>query len=310
LPNRRKWQLNPLNKRRRKRRKKPKEEKPVEKEKDDKPKKETKPKEEKPKDDKPKEDKPKKEKKEKEEPKPKEEKPKKDDKQKGGEGKKKEEKPKEDKGKKEDKPKEDKGKKDEGKKDKPAKAEKKPKEKEPKEETMDDEEEEKPKRKEKNPLDLLPESKMNLDAVKKLFFAEKPFSPSFFNSFWTTFDPAGFSIYTITYNFDEENKILFMTGNAVGGFIQRAEDVRKYAFGTLSIIAKDEESPPYRIVGSWIFRGPGIPKEMQDCDDYSYYVWTKVDSSKAEVRKRIEALFTADSLGGPNDNVIDRRYFK
>jgi len=151
---------------------------------------------------------------------------------------------------------------------------------------------------------------MSLDAVKKIFFAEKPFNPSFFNSFWTTFDPAGFSIYTITYKYDDENKILFMTGNAVGGFIQRAEDVRKYAFGTLSIIGKDEESPPFKIVGSWIFRGAAIPKEMLDCDDYSYYNWTKVDTTKTDVRKRIEALFTADSLGGADENVIDRRYFK
>jgi len=286
------------------------EDKPAE---DNKPKKETKPKEEKPKEEKPK--------KEKEQSKATEDKPKKEEKQKGegkkeekpkGEGKK-EEKPKKDDKKGEGKKKEDDNKKPktEKKKEEKPKAEKKPKEDKPKEEpTGEEEEEEKPKKKEKNPLDTLAESKMNLDAVKKLFFSEKPFNPSFFSSFWSTFDPVGFSVYTITYNFDEENKILFMTGNAVGGFIQRAEDVRKYAFGTLSIIAKDEESPPYRIVGCWIFRGPGIPKEMMDCDDYSYYVWTKVDTSKAEVRKRIEALFTADSLGGPTETVIDRRYFK
>jgi len=150
---------------------------------------------------------------------------------------------------------------------------------------------------------------MSLDAVKKLFFSEKPFNPSFFSSFWSIFDPQGYSIYTITYKYDDENKILFMTGNAVGGFIQRAEEVRKYAFGTLSIIGKDEDTPPYKIVGSWIFRGADIPKEMQECDDYSYYNWTKVDSTKPDVRKRIEALFTAESLGAA-ENVIDRRYFK
>jgi len=100
-----------------------------------------------------------------------------------------------------------------------------------------------------------------------------------------------------------------MTGNAVGGFIQRAEDVRKYGFGVLNIIGKDEDTPPYKIVGSWVFRGQEIPKEMQDCDDCSYYNWTKVDTAKPDVRKRLTALFTADALG-PDENVIDRRYFK
>jgi len=169
--------------------------------------------------------------------------------------------------------------------------------------------EEKPKKKEKNPLDLLPESKMHLDTVKKLFFSEKPFNPTFFSQFWTIFDPVGYSIYTITYKYDEENKILFMTGNAVGGFVQRAEEVRKYAFGVLVITGKDEETPPYKIVGSWIFRGQAVPKEMLECDDYAYYNWTKVDTTQAAVRSRVEALFTADSLG-ENEAAIDRRYFK
>jgi len=208
--------------------------------------------------------------------------------------------------KKDEKPKGEKPKKEE----KP-KAEKKPKEEKPKEDTGDeDPSEEKPKKKEKNPLDLLPESKMHLDTAKKLFFSEKPFNKNFFSQFWTMFDPVGYSIWTITYKHDHENKIFFMTGNAIGGFIQRADEVRKYAFGTLMITGTDEEqTQPFEIVGSWIFRGQEIPKEMQECDDYAYYNWTKVDTSKPDVRKRLEALFMADSLGA-SKNVLDRRYFK
>jgi elongation factor 1-gamma len=302
LLNRRRWHLNPLRKKKKKnRRQNPRNQKRRKHlKKQNQKKKNQKKKKKKPKDEKPKEPE-----KEKEKPK-KEEKPK-------GDNKKKDEKPKEEKPKEGEKPKKE-GKKDEKPKEKAAPKEKAPpKEKAaPKEkatEEPEDDGEEKPKKKEKNPLDLLPESKMSLDAVKKLFFSEKPFNPSFFASFWSIFDPQGYSIYTITYKYDDENKILFMTGNAVGGFIQRAEEVRKYAFGTLSIIGKDEDTPPYKIVGSWIFRGADIPKEMQECDDYSYYNWTKVDSTKPDVRKRIEALFTAESLGAA-ENVIDRRYFK
>jgi elongation factor 1-gamma len=199
-----------------------------------------------------------------------------------------------------------------GKKEEPKKKdEAKPKKEEPKKdlaEELEAEEARAAKKKEKNPLDLLPESKMSLDATKKLMFSERPYNPKFFAEFWKNFDNAGYSIWTIKYKYDDENKIFFMTGNLIGGFVQRAEDVRKYAMGVVNIVGKDEDTPPFKINGAWLFRGVGIPNEMKECPDSEHYEWSRVDVTKADQRKLVEDLFTADTIQG-NAN-LDRRYFK
>ena len=46
--------------------------------------------------------------------------------------------------------------------------------------------------------------------------------------FWTMFDPQGWTIFRGDYNYNEENKVLFMSGNLIGGFIQRTEEIRKW----------------------------------------------------------------------------------
>ena len=55
------------------------------------------------------------------------------------------------------------------------------------------------------------------------------------DTFWSTFDPAGWSIFRGDYNYNEELKVLFMTSNLIGGFIQRTEEIRKWLFGTMTI---------------------------------------------------------------------------
>jgi len=99
-----------------------------------------------------------------------------------------------------------------------------------------------------------------------------------------------------------------MTGNAVGGFLQRLDKAREYMFGVLNISCKDEDTPPYYISGIWIFRGPEIPFEMKDCSDSEYYVWNRMDFSKEEDRKRLVEEFQSETL--KHGVVIDRRFFK
>jgi elongation factor 1-gamma len=55
------------------------------------------------------------------------------------------------------------------------------------------------------------------------------------NAFWESFDPAGWTIFRGDYNYNEENRMLFMSGNLIGGFIQRTEEIRKWLFGTMTI---------------------------------------------------------------------------
>jgi elongation factor 1-gamma len=146
---------------------------------------------------------------------------------------------------------------------------------------MDDED--KPKEpKAKNPLDLLPKSPMILDAVKKLFFTEKPYNPKFFETLFkgseeaTKWDNNGYSVYTCDYKYNDEHKVYFLTCNLMGGFLQRVERLRKYGFGSLNLLGESDEHAPWKLGGIWIFRGQDIPAEMTECDDSEHFNFTKV----------------------------------
>lgn len=67
----------------------------------------------------------------------------------------------------------------------------------------------------------------------------------------------------------------------VGGFLQRIDYVRKYAFGVMCILKNSEGQFPIR--GFWIFRGQDIPQMMKDeCYDLELYDWQKLDSKNLD----------------------------
>ena len=70
-------------------------------------------------------------------------------------------------------------------------------------------------------------------------------------------------------------------GVQVGGFLQRIDYVRKYAFGVMCILKNSEGQFP--IKGFWIFRGQDIPQMMKDeCYDLELYNWEKLNGGNLE----------------------------
>ena len=165
----------------------------------------------------------------------------------------------------------------------------------------------KPKKKAKNPLDLLPKSSLSLDAWKKQYSNATPDCYAAMPWFWENFDSEGYSIYFSTYNYNDENKVSFMVSNLVGGFVQRCDAVRKYAFGTLQIIGK--EGGPMEIVGAWIMRGDKIDPLIEANPDAEYHTYTKVDINDAAQKKRFEHIWCAEEeLDGKP--ILDCKVFK
>jgi len=168
--------------------------------------------------------------------------------------------------------------------------------------------------KKKSALDSLPPSSMSLDATKKDFWSEKPYNKSFFNTFWDKLDTNGFSLYEQLYNYNNENKVFYMTCNQLGGFIQRCDAVRKYAMGVMTIIGPNEDDGPFEVQGAWLFRGSQVPDEMtKENPDAEYYTWRKVDPSNPQERTRFSNHFVADNLIATTGKVypiLERRYFK
>ncbi|KAI3460701.1 hypothetical protein Pfo_017364 [Paulownia fortunei] len=115
------------------------------------------------------------------------------------------------------------------------------------------EEEEAPKPKPKNPLDLLPPSKMILDEWKRLYSNTKTnFREVAIKGFWDMYDPEGYSLWFCDYKYNDENTVSFVTLNKVSGFLQRMDLARKYAFGKMLIIGSEA---PYKVKGLWLFEG-------------------------------------------------------
>jgi len=158
------------------------------------------------------------------------------------------------------------------------------------EEEEEDEHEEKPKG--KNPLDNLPKSKLNLEEWKRIY-SNSPYDQSL-KWFWENYDAEGYCIYFCDYKYDDENKVLFMTSNAIRGFFQRLENLHKYAFGTMLML---NEQPPFSIKGCWLFRGSEIPPDLKACDDYEYYVWTRADTNDAATRSKIDQFWSGALAG-------------
>jgi hypothetical protein len=94
-------------------------------------------------------------------------------------------------------------------------------------------------------------------------------------------------------------------------FVGAVQDCRKYAFGVVNMYGTDEDTPPFRLNGAWLFRGPEMIREMKAVDDSEYFEWTKVDVSKPAGKAIIEKMFTGENVGENSaDKLLERRYFK
>ncbi|KAK9077042.1 hypothetical protein SSX86_005377 [Deinandra increscens subsp. villosa] len=233
-----------------------------------------------------------------------------------------------------------------------------PKTVEKKEAPLKPDEEDVPKTKPKNPLDLLPPSKMILDEWKRLYSNTKTnfrevairacgmgawkgrstpkrrgtppptrvlalrdpspwtsqrrfhlFVPRRrpLNGFWEMFDPDGYSLWFCNYKYNDENTVSFVTMNKVGGFLQRMDLARKYAFGKMLIIGNE---PPLKVKGLWLFRGLEIPKfVMDECYDMELYEWTKVDPSDEAQKERVNQMIE-DHEPFEGEALLDAKCFK
>ncbi|KAL5199687.1 hypothetical protein ABZP36_020890 [Zizania latifolia] len=171
-----------------------------------------------------------------------------------------------------------------------------------------EEEEEAPKPKPKNPLDLLPPSKMILDEWKRLYSNTKTnFREIAIKGFWDMYDPEGYSMWFCDYKYNDENTVSFVTLNKVGGFLQRMDLCRKYAFGKMLVIGS---TPPFKVKGLWLFRGQDIPKfVMDEVYDMELYDWTKVDISDEVQKERVNAMIE-DQEPFEGEALLDAKCFK
>jgi len=163
----------------------------------------------------------------------------------------------------------------------------------------------------KNPLDLLPPSRMNMDATKKLYFNQQPYNPTFFDTFWPdVWDPAGYCMYEADYKYNDENKQFWLTSNLIGGYMQRMDNkgCKAYGFGFCTISgANEEDNTPWKVKSVFIFRGDKVPFEFLDVPGADNYNWTKLNDDAAG-RARFQELARGETIDG--EPVLLRRSHK
>lgn len=195
-------------------------------------------------------------------------------------------------------------------KDEPKKEAKKEAKKEPAKPKVAEaaEEEEAPKPKPKNSLDLLPPSKMVLDDWKRLYSNTKTnFREVAIKGFWDMYDPEGYSLWFCDYKYNDENTVSFVTLNKVTGFLQRMDLARKYAFGKMLIVGSEA---PFKVKGLWLFRGQEIPQFVIDeCYDMELYEWKKVDLSDEAQKERVNQMIE-DQEPFEGEALLDAKCFK
>jgi len=153
-------------------------------------------------------------------------------------------------------------------------------------------------------------SKFSMDAWKKTY-SNAPTYDAAMEAFWSTFDMDGWSLWYQNYNYNDENKRIFMTSNAVGGFQQRSDEVRKWAFGVMDVLGTEETV--LEIKGIWLLRGDTVDHLKNANDDANWYNWTKLAgpglAPTDEVKQQVKDFWCSEETleGKP---IQDSKVFK
>merc|ERR1712048_1411624 len=105
------------------------------------------------------------------------------------------------------------------------------------------------------------------------------------------FDKEGISLWRAKYNYNEENKVEFMTNNAIGGAYTRLDGPRKKLFG-MGIVIHNKEKTYYEIEFLWLCGGT-VPIFTLDEDwntDMDYYTLPSLISTMLMMRNILSLL--------------------
>ncbi|KAJ2054809.1 hypothetical protein GGI17_006792, partial [Coemansia sp. S146] len=158
----------------------------------------------------------------------------------------------------------------------------------------------------KSKLDLLPPTKMPLDEWKRQYSNTPNIKPDAMNWLWEHLDEDAYSFWKVEYKYNDELTKLFMTNNLIGGHFNRLERARKYAFGNLLTLGKDDDN---MVWGYFIVRGKEIPEEVSDAADFESFAWTAADHNDPKTRAEIEDCFAWEGPSLPKE-CYDGKTFK
>lgn len=109
--------------------------------------------------------------------------------------------------------------------------------------------------------------------------------------FWENVPFTEYSIWKVTYKYNDELTLPFMSNNLIGGFNARLEGSRKYLFGSASVYGESNASV---IEGAFVIRGDKFEPVFDVAPDYESYDFEKLDPAKPEDREFLERQWKWD----------------
>lgn len=166
-------------------------------------------------------------------------------------------------------------------------------------------------KKQDHPFKLLDQSAKSpfvMDTWKKTYSNADDYHVAM-ETFFNSYDAAGWSLWRGDYKYNEESRVLFMTSNLIAGFIQRTEEIRKWLFGTLTIRGV-EGAGTMKVTAYFLIRGDSIEPLIKCNDDAECYNWTKLAAPITEEDKK--QLYDYWCSEGPLDGeaCLDSRCYK
>lgn len=147
-----------------------------------------------------------------------------------------------------------------------------------------------PEPKQKHPLDLHPQTSMNLDDWKRKYSNEDTRTVAL-PWFWDNYKPEEYSLWKVDYKYNDELTLTFMSSNLIGGFHNRLEASRKHIFGAMSVYGEPNSSI---LSGAYIVRGQEHLPAFDVAPDWESFTFTKLDSSNPEDRAFVEDQWSWD----------------
>jgi len=159
----------------------------------------------------------------------------------------------------------------------------------------------------KNPLDDLPKSTFNLEDWKRYYSNnDAEGETGSVKWFYDHFDKEGFSVWKVDFKDNQDLTLTYKSSNQIGGFFNRLEASRKYAFGSMGVLGENNNSI---ITGIFVVRGQDYKPVLDVAPDWESYDYQKIDLENAEQKKFFEDAL-AWTLEVDGKKWVDGKNFK
>lgn len=164
----------------------------------------------------------------------------------------------------------------------------------------------KPKKEEKpkgNPLDLLPPTNFDLYNFKTFFVNHPDKKGVAVDEWYKMLDWDGWSFWYLQYIKYEaaEGAEVYRMNNLGGGFMQRIDHFKKYAFARHAIVG---DEPELELEGVWFFRGQEVPQEMKDHPQFEYHKVRKLDPRNVSEDDKLVREFFGGAVDKPINGMM------